>query len=228
MDYIIQLAGWLYSPEGLTSIIQTVGLVGLSFIVFAETGLLVGFLLPGDSLLITAGILACPQAVAGGIFDPVVLIACLTVAAIIGDQVNYLLGAKAGEAVFSRPDGRLIKRKHFEDAKAFYQARGGSAIVLARFVPILRTFVPFVGGVAQMSYRRFVAFNVVGGVSWVVSMVLIGYYLGTTRLAQNLHGVIMAAVAISVIPFVIGALKQWWAARSSGQGKCVPQLEPDS
>jgi membrane-associated protein len=227
MDYIIQLAGWLYSPEGLMAVIQAVGLAGLSFIVFAETGLLVGFLLPGDSLLITAGILACPQAVAGGLFDPVVLIACLTAAAIAGDQVNYALGAKAGEVVFSRPDGRLVKRKYFEDARAFYQARGGSAIVLARFVPILRTFVPFVGGVAQMSYHRFVAFNVLGGVSWVVSMVLIGYFLGTTPLAQNLHGVIMAVVAISVIPLVIGALKQWWAGPLLGRGQFVPPLESD-
>jgi membrane-associated protein len=215
MEYVIELIRWLYSPEGLTAIIQTVGLAGITFIVFAETGLLVGFLLPGDSLLVTAGILACPQAIGGGIFDPITLIACLVVAAIVGDQVNYALGAKAGQAVYLRPDGWLIKRKHFEEAKAFYEARGASAIVIARFVPILRTFVPFVAGVAQMRYRRFVAFNIMGGAGWVVSMVLLGYYLGRTPLAQNLHGVITVVVAISLIPFVVAVFKRWRAGRSA-------------
>ncbi len=218
MDYMIDLVRWLYSPEGLTTIIRTFGLIGLTAIVFAETGLLVGFFLPGDSLLVTAGILSCPEAAGGGMFDPFVLAACLIVAAIVGDQVNYVLGRKAGELVFSRPDGRLIKRKHFEDAHAFYMAHGGSAILLARFVPILRTFVPFVAGAAQMPYRSFVVFNVVGGGSWVVSMVLIGHFLGQTPLAKNLHGVIIVVVAISLIPLVVGALRQYWSARVAAQG----------
>lgn len=213
MDYLIECIRWLYSPAGLTTIIQTAGLIGLTAIVFSETGLLVGFFLPGDSLLVTAGILANPEAVGGGLFDPVHLIVCLTAAAIIGDQVNYGLGNKAGEAVFSRPDGRLIKRKYFEDAHSFYKARGGAAIVLARFVPILRTFVPFVAGVAKMPYRRFVAFNVVGGASWVASMILIGYFLGQTPLAKNLHGVIVVVVFVSILPLIFGALKQWRASR---------------
>ncbi|MBM4329398.1 MAG: DedA family protein [Deltaproteobacteria bacterium] len=219
MDYLIELIRWLYSPEGLTTIIRTFGLLGLTAIVFAETGLLVGFFLPGDSLLVTAGILASPESIGGGLFDPVLLIACLTAAAIVGDQVNYVLGRKAGEAVFSRPDGRLVKRKYLEEARDFYRAHGGAAIVLARFVPFLRTFVPFVAGVAEMPYRRFVAFNVIGGVSWVVSMVLIGYLLGQTPLANNLHGVIMVVVAISVMPIVIGAFKQWWVRRAGPRAK---------
>ncbi|MEW6111407.1 MAG: VTT domain-containing protein [Thermodesulfobacteriota bacterium] len=219
MDYIIELIRWLYSPEGLTTIIRTFGLIGLTAIVFSETGLLVGFFLPGDSLLVTAGILACPESIGGGLFDPVLLIVCLTAAAIIGDQVNYVLGRKAGEAVFSRPDGRLVKRKYLEEARDFYKKHGGAAILLARFVPFLRTFVPFVAGVAEMPYRRFVAFNVIGGASWVVSMVLIGYFLGSTPLANNLHGVIMVVVAISVMPIVIGALKQLWARRSGARNK---------
>ncbi len=215
MDQIIEFIGWLYSPAGLTTIIQTVGLVGLAAIVFAETGLLVGFFLPGDSLLVTAGILACPEAVGGGLFDPVVLISCLTIAAIIGDQINYGLGRRTGEVVFSRPDGRLLKRKHYEDARVFYEARGGSAILLARFMPFFRTFVPFVAGVAKMPYRRFVIFNVAGGALWVLSMVLLGYFLGRTPLAKNLHGVIMVVVAISVMPIVVGALRQFWNGRSA-------------
>jgi membrane-associated protein len=224
MDQIIESFRWLYSPAGLTTIIQTVGILGLTVIVFSETGLLLGFFLPGDSLLVTAGILACPQAVGGGLFDPFVLIGCLVAAAILGDQVNYGLGRKTGDVVFSRPDGRLVKRKHFEDARDFYQARGGSAILLARFVPILRTFVPFVAGVAQMPYRRFVAFNMVGGTLWVVSMVLIGYFLGSTPLAKNLHGVIVVVVFISVLPLVFAALKQWWSGRSRVRPtKVVPE-----
>lgn len=209
MDYIVELFRWLYSPEGLIAIIQAAGLIGLTGIVFAETGLLIGFFLPGDSLLITAGILACPEALGGGLFDPVVLMICLSIAAIAGDQVNYGLGNRAGTIVFSRPDGRLIKRRHFEEARDFYEARGGSAIFLARFVPIFRTFVPFVAGAARMPYRRFVAFNVVGGALWVVSMVVIGYYLGQTTLAKNLHGIIIVVVAISVMPIVFTTLKQW-------------------
>lgn len=221
MENIIELIRWLYSPAGLTTIIQTVGLIGITGIVFAETGLLIGFFMPGDSLLVTAGILACPESVGGGIFDPIVLIVCLIAAAIIGDQVNYGLGRRAGEAVFSRPDGRLIKRKHFDEAHAFYKAHGGSAILLARFVPFLRTFVPFIAGVARMPYRRFVAFNVVGGASWVASMVLLGYFLGSTPLAKNLHGVIIVVVAISLIPLVVGALKQLWSMRAASRRKPV-------
>jgi len=228
MEYFIDVLRWLYSPAGLTTIIQTVGLIGLIGIVFAETGLLVGFFLPGDSLLVTAGILSCPQAVGGGLFDPIVLIGCLAVAAVVGDQVNYALGRKTGDVVFSRPDGRLIKRKYFLEAKTFYEERGGSAILLARFVPILRTFVPFVAGVAQMPYHRFVTFNVAGGASWVVSMILIGYFLGHTPLAKNLHGVIIAVVAISLIPLAVTAFKQWRRSRSGGGKATEAAPVPDA
>ena len=214
MDSILDFLRNLLTPEGITNLIQAGGLVGLIGIVFAETGLLVGFFLPGDSLLVTAGILSSPEAVGGGIFDLRVLILSLCVAAVLGDQVNFLLGMKTGAAVYSRPDGRLIKRKHFEQARAFYEQRGGSAVIIARFVPILRTFVPFIAGVAQMRYRRFVAYNVVGGVLWVVSMVLLGYFIGMTPLAEKLHRVILVVVAVSLIPLVVGAWKQWRATRA--------------
>ena len=209
MDGIVDFIRSLYTTEGLIALIRTGGLVALVAIVFAETGLLVGFFLPGDSLLVTAGILSSPQAVGGGIFDPVLLAACLSVAAVAGDQVNYALGHKAGQAVFSRPDGRLIKRRHFDQAHGFYVARGGSAIVLARFIPILRTFVPFVAGVAEMPYRRFVGFNVMGGVLWVVSLVTLGHFLGGTPLGAELHRVILVVVGVSMLPLAWSAFKVW-------------------
>jgi membrane-associated protein len=215
MEGIVDFLRSLYTTEGLIALIRTGGLLALIAIVFAETGLLVGFFLPGDSLLVTAGILSSPHAVGGGVFDPFVLAACLCVAAVAGDQVNYALGKKTGEVVYSRPDGRLIKRRHFEQAHAFYVARGGSAIVLARFVPILRTFVPFVAGVAEMPYRRFVAFNVAGGTLWVVSLVGLGHFIGGTPLGAQLHRVILVVVVISLLPLVWSAYKVW---RGGGGG----------
>jgi membrane-associated protein len=209
MDGIGDFLRSLYTTEGLVTLIRTGGLLALIAIVFAETGLLVGFFLPGDSLLVTAGILSSSEAVGGGIFDPVVLAISLSVAAVAGDQVNYVLGRKTGSVVFSRPDGRLIKRRHFEQAHAFYMARGGSAVVLARFVPILRTFVPFVAGVAEMPYRRFVTFNVAGGILWVVGLVSLGHFVGRTPLASKLHGVILVVVAVSLVPLVWSGVKVW-------------------
>ena len=218
MDSIVEFLRSLYTTEGLISLIRTGGLLALVAIVFAETGLLIGFFLPGDSLLVTAGILSSPHAVGGGIFDPVVLIVCLCVAAIAGDQLNFALGRKAGHVVFSRPDGRFIKRRHFEEAHAFYLARGGSAIVIARFVPILRTFVPFVAGVAEMPYRRFVGFNILGGILWVVSLVMLGRLVGATPLGAQLHRVILVVVAISLIPLVVSAYKVWRKKREEIAG----------
>ena len=216
MDGIVDFIRSLYTTEGLIALIRTGGLVALVAIVFAETGLLVGFFLPGDSLLVTAGILSSAESVGGGIFDPVVLATSLSIAAVAGDQVNFALGRKAGRAVYSRPDGRLIKRRHFEQAHAFYVARGGSAIVLARFVPILRTFVPFVAGVAEMPYRRFAAFNVVGGVLWVVGLVALGYFLGGTPLGAELHRVILVVVGVSLLPLAWSAYKVWREASRKG------------
>lgn len=214
MDFFRELFASLHTAEGLTQLIQTGGYPVLALIVFAETGLLIGFFLPGDSLLITAGILSSTAAVGGGIFDPFLLIALLSVCAIAGDQLNRLIGFKTGPMIFERPDGRIIKKKYFIEAREFYLKHGAAAIVLARFVPILRTFVPFIAGVVQMSKRRFLIFNIVGGTLWVVSMILIGYFLGNTRWAKNLHQVIVIVVLVSVLPLVIGLMKRWWIARS--------------
>ena len=217
MDALTDFFRSLYTTEGLIALIRTGGLLALVVIVFAETGLLVGFFLPGDSLLVTAGILSSPHAVGGGIFDPFVLIVCLGLAAVAGDQVNYALGRKAGRIVFSRPDGRFIKRRYFEEAHAFYLARGGSAIVLARFVPILRTFVPFVAGVAEMPYRRFVTFNMVGGVLWVTGLIALGYFIGATPLGEKLHRVILVVIAVSLLPLAGSAYKIWRQNRHGGR-----------
>jgi membrane-associated protein len=217
VEGILDFIRSLYTTEGLVALIRTGGLLTLVAIVFAETGLLIGFFLPGDSLLVTAGILSSPHAVGGGIFDPFVLVACLGVAAIAGDQVNYALGRRAGRIVFSRPDGRFIKRRYFEEAHAFYLARGGSAIVLARFVPILRTFVPFVAGVAEMPYRRFVTFNVVGGTLWVTSLIALGHFIGATPLGEKLHRVILVVIAVSLLPLVGSAYKIWRQSPRDGR-----------
>jgi membrane-associated protein len=217
MDALGDFFRSLYTTEGLIALIRTGGLLALVAIVFAETGLLIGFFLPGDSLLVTAGILSSPHAVGGGIFDPFILIICLGLAAVLGDQVNYALGRKAGRIVFSRPDGRFIKRRYFEEAHAFYLARGGSAIVLARFVPILRTFVPFVAGVAEMPYRRFVTFNVVGGVLWVTGLIALGYFIGATPLGEKLHRVILVVIAVSLLPLAGSAYKIWRQNRRDGR-----------
>lgn len=205
----------LHSADGLISLIQSGGLIALIFIIFAETGLLIGFFLPGDSLLITAGILSAPSAVGGGLFSLPILIGTLMVAAILGDQVNFLIGRKSGRVVFDRPDGRFIKKKYYIEAHQFYEKHGGLAIILARFVPILRTFVPFIAGVANMNYRRFVLFNILGGSLWVISLCLVGYFLGHTPWAQKLHQVILIVVVVSVLPIVIGVLKRLLSSRSA-------------
>ena len=217
MQAILDFLKALYSEEGLRNLITAGGYFGLIGIVFAETGLLVGFFLPGDSLLVTAGIFTTPEAVGGQLFDFTTLFVALMIAAILGDQLNYGIGRKTGEAVYSRPDSRLIKRKHFEQARDFYQEYGASAIVIARFVPILRTFVPFIAGVAQMPYRRFVTYNIVGGVSWVGSMLGLGHFIGQTPLASDLKRVILVVVFVSLIPLMIGAFKQWRRTRTTKQ-----------
>ena len=217
MQAILDFLKALYSEEGLRNLITAGGYFGLIGIVFAETGLLVGFFLPGDSLLVTAGIFTTPEAVGGQLFDFTTLFVALMIAAILGDQLNYGIGRKTGEAVYSRPDSRFIKRKHFEQARDFYQEYGASAIVIARFVPILRTFVPFIAGVAQMPYRRFVTYNIVGGVSWVGSMLGLGHFIGQTPLASDLKRVILVVVFVSLIPLMIGAFKQWRRTRTTKQ-----------
>ncbi|MGI8926472.1 MAG: DedA family protein [Tepidiformaceae bacterium] len=181
----------------LESLITTVGYVGLFIIVFAETGLLIGFFLPGDTLLITAGLLA-----GRGELEILVLIPLLIVAAVLGDATGYQIGRKAGPRLFRRDDSRWFQRRHLERARAFYERHGGKTIVLARFLALIRTFAPTIAGAAGMPYRRFAVFNVAGGVLWVASMTLLGYWFGKKVEDVELvfTGLVVVVIAISVAP----------------------------
>jgi len=189
----------LYQPEKLTELIRSGGYVVLSAIVFSETGLFIGFFLPGDSLLFTAGLVASQ-----GFFNVFYLATVLSLMAIIGDAVGYSIGYKAGAALYKRPDTLWFRRKHLLYAKEFYEEHGGKAIFLARFVPFARTFAPVVAGIAQMSYLRFASYNVFGGIFWVCSMTLAGYFLGSFPwVRHNLEKVVLLIVFVSVMPIVV-------------------------
>jgi len=212
MDFLAELLNWLrtlHSDEGVRALIAWGGLSVLTAIVFAETGLLAGFFLPGDSLLVTAGVV-CAGAFPG--LPPMniwLTNLLLVLAAVIGDQVGYGLGRRAGRAIYNRPDTRFFKKKYLHEAQALYATKGGSSLIVARFVPVMRTFVPFIAGVAQMPYRSFVAYNVVGGVLWVTSLLWVGYLLGLSPLAQQAHRVILLVIVVSVLPLLWEVYKRW-------------------
>lgn len=170
MDILLDFLHRLRSPREL---IEWGGYVALVAIVFSETGLLVGFFLPGDSLLVTAGLFA-----AKGDLNVVTLMVLLSIAAIVGDTVGYWFGAKTGPPLYSRPNSRFFKRQHLLKAHAFYEKYGGITIVVARFMPLIRTFAPIVAGAAGMNYRRFLAFNFLGAVLWAIGVTMLGYTLG--------------------------------------------------
>ena len=197
MESVVDLLHKIYDVEG---IIRWGGLLMLVAIVFAETGLMIGFFLPGDSLLVTAGIFA-----AAGHLDVVGLLLWVTLAAVLGDQLGYYIGYRTGPRIFRREDSLLFKREHLMRAKAFYEKHGGKTIILARFIPVIRTFAPVVAGVGQMEYRRFVTFNVVGGVLWVWSMVILGVTLGNAvpNIDEHIHVVIAVVVFLSILPAII-------------------------
>ena len=184
-------------------LIRSGGYVVLSAIVFAETGLFIGFFLPGDSLLFTAGLIASQ-----GFFNVFYLMIVLSLMAIIGDAVGYGIGFKAGTALYKRPDTLWFRRKHLLYAKEFYEEHGGKAIFLARFVPFARTFAPVVAGIAQMSYPRFASYNVFGGIFWVCSMTSAGFFLGSFPwVRHNLEKVVLLIVFVSVLPIVVEYLR---------------------
>jgi membrane-associated protein len=213
VEWIQYLMG-LAQPENLRAVVNLagpwwVGYLILFAIIFSETGLLVGFFLPGDSLLFAAGLLASQN-----VFSVGLLIVVLSIAAILGDAVNYYLGLQMGERVFERGRLRFVKHSHLMAAKEFYERHGGKAIILARFVPLVRTFTPFVAGVARMSYRQFALYNVLGGIGWVAAMLLCGYWLGQIAwISENFEVVVIAIVLISVLPIAFGMLKHWLQAR---------------
>lgn len=197
MEILWDLFHRIYDVEAL---VRSGGLAVLIGIVFVETGLLVGFFLPGDSLLVTAGIFA-----AHGHLDMMMLNASLSAAAIIGDSLGYGIGLRTGPKIFSRPNSLLFNRKHLISAKEFYDRHGGFTIFIARFMPIIRTFAPVVAGVGAMQYRKFIAYNIFGGISWVLSMTLAGYFLGTLipDIQKKIHVVIAIVIAVSLMPAVI-------------------------
>ncbi|HEX8474728.1 MAG TPA: VTT domain-containing protein [Pyrinomonadaceae bacterium] len=189
--------------------IAAAGYAVLILVVFAETGLAMGFFLPGDSLLVVAGIFA-----ARGDLNVFILLSTLFVAAVVGDAVGYLSGAKLGSRLFTRPKSLLFRPSHLEKAQEFYEKYGGKTIIIARFVPIVRTFAPIVAGAARMPYRKFVVFNVVGGLLWVFSMILAGYFLGNLlrdkfgiSLDEHIEVVVIVVVALSLLPPVFEYLK---------------------
>ncbi len=198
MEAILEFFSSLYNPDKLIELIRSGGYLVLAVIVFAETGLFIGFFLPGDSLLFLAGLVA-----AKGFFNVSVLLVLLSVMAIVGDAVGYAIGYRAGVALYKRDDSFWFRKKHLFYAREFYEKHGGKAIVLARFVPFARTFAPVVAGIGQMSYPRFAAFNVFGGIFWVVSMVLTGYYLGQVAwIRDNLEKVVLLIVFLSITPIL--------------------------
>ena len=191
----------LYDVQGL---IQWGGTLLVCLIVFVETGLFVGFFLPGDSLLVTAGVFSAAGTLRISSLAPLV-----TLCAIAGDQVGYWIGRRAGEALYSRQDSVFFKRRHLERAQAFYEKYGGKTVILARFMPIVRTFCPPVAGAAQMRYARYFVFDVVGGCCWGAGLVLSGYFLGSVvpNIGQRIHWVIAVVVILSLLPALIGALR---------------------
>ncbi|HEY2147470.1 MAG TPA: VTT domain-containing protein, partial [Pirellulales bacterium] len=219
LHWLIEKIEWLMSlahPENLRQVVNLggppwIGYAILAAVIFSETGLLVGFFLPGDSLLFAAGFLASGGTAAGeAVFRVEVLIVLLSIAAVLGDAVNYFLGLQMEEHVFEKGRMRFVKHEHLMAAKAFYERHGGKAIVLARFVPLVRTFTPFVAGVARMGYRRFAVYNIAGGVGWVAAMTLAGYWLGNVKfVSEHFEQVVILIVAISLLPVAIGVFRAW-------------------
>ncbi|MCD9145246.1 DedA family protein [Streptomyces albireticuli] len=186
-------------------LIEQFGLIGVLAIVFAESGLLIGFFLPGDSLLFTTGLLVTTNQ----IDKPLWLVATLVVlAAILGDQAGYLFGRKVGPALFKRPDSRLFKQENVEKAHEFFEKYGPKSLVLARFVPIIRTFTPIIAGVSRMNYRSFLIFNIIGGVLWGAGVTLLGAALGKVEFVnKHIELILVAIVLISVVPVAIELLR---------------------
>ncbi len=201
LEFIRHLLHTLYDVEGL---IRWGGTFLVCFIVFIETGFFVGFFLPGDSLLVTAGVFA-----GAGHLPIGTLLTLVTLCAITGDQLGYWIGRSAGNALYRREDSFFFRRSHLRRAHDFYEKYGGKTVILARFVPIIRTFCPPVAGAAQMSYTRYLTYDIFGGVFWVGSIILGGYLLGRSvpNINQRIHWVILVVVFLSILPAIIGALR---------------------
>jgi len=213
MDFILDL---FHKLRDLDALVAWAGMAGMATIIFTETGLFFGFFLPGDSLLVTAGLLsATPDSPVK--FDITQLGLLLSAAAIIGDNTNYWVGRLTGPKIFKRDDSMFFKKKYVDEAHAFYEKWGPITVVLCRFMPIIRTFAPLVAGVAVMRYRTFLTFSIIGGLAWIWSMLLTGYLLGryVPGVAQHVEKVIIVVVLISISPAIIGGIKARRAARGN-------------
>jgi len=193
----------------------------LMAIIFAETGLLIGFFLPGDSLLVTAGVL-----VNAGLLNPfelspfenlLLLNAVLIVMAVVGDAVGYSIGYKTGPMIFSREQSLLFRKDHLVATQQFYEKHGGKTIIIARFMPAVRTFAPVVAGIGRMGYRRFATFNVIGGTGWVISMSFLGFFLGKVLGPKQIEKVVYLVVLISIAPLIIGGIRRWLSGKKNSR-----------
>ncbi len=207
----------LLRSEHQQQLIAQFGYPLLAAIIFSETGLLVGFFLPGDSLLFSAGVVA-----AAGHLNIVALNVLLIAMAILGDAVGYGIGRYFGERLYQREQSFFFRKDHLLATKAFYEEHGGKTIVIARFMPFVRTFAPVVAGIAQMPYRRFAAYNVFGGIGWVTSMSLLGYFLGQTLGAKNTERMVYLIIVFSLLPLVYGFFKR----RRSPPEAAAPAVSP--
>ena len=218
MDTLLE---WFHQLRNPTYLVQAAGFIGLVTIIFVETGFFFGFFLPGDSLLVTAGLL-----IATGLdMNVYVLGLALNIAAILGDAVNYWFGRITGPKIFVRDDSLFFKKKHVERAHEFYVKHGAKTIVLARFMPIVRTFAPLVAGVAKMDYRVFAIYNVIGGTAWIWSMLFTGYFLGryVPGIDKYIELVIIVVIFLSVLPGIIA----WWRERRRQQQPDVSEAADD-
>lgn len=194
----------------IESILATMGILGILLVVFAESGLLIGFFLPGDSLLFTAGFLVNVGIIK---FDIHLLVLLLFIAAVLGDSVGYTFGRRVGRKLFNRPNSRLFKQEHIQKAEEFYKKHGGKTIIIARFIPVVRTFAPVVAGVGKMDYKTFVSYNIIGGLLWAGGITYLGYFLGSwfTSLGLDIDQVILPVVAViillSISPAIIHLMK---------------------
>ncbi len=215
-QYFLEVFRSLTDPDKLIHVLSTVltGWVGyavLFLVVFAESGLLVGFLLPGDSLLFTVGVVS-----GAGKLPIGAMIAMLALASILGDGIGFFLGTTAGYSLFKSGNSKIFRREYLDRTHAFYERHGGKTIIYAKFVPIIRTFAAFIAGVGKMKYARFLSFNVIGAIGWVTSMITLGYMLGNVPvIRQNFEKVVLGIVFVSLVPVALQLLKKRTATEPS-------------
>jgi len=220
LEFIQQIIHKLYDVEGL---VRWGGPLLVCLIVFVETGFFVGFFLPGDSLLVTAGVFS-----AAGVIPLRWLLLPVMLCAIIGDQIGYWIGRGAGTALYRRKDSFLFRRRHLESAHEFYEKYGGKTVILARFVPIIRTFCPPVAGAAKMTYVHYLLYDMFGGVLWVGSMILGGYFLGKSvpHIGERIHYVIAVVIFLSLVPAIVSVLRARRVVRSKTASR-IPRADSE-